>query len=218
MPRGKLIVLEGPDGSGKTTQVSELVDYLIFQGFKVIRVREPGGTVIGERVRDILLNLDMHGQTELLLFTASRLQNIHENILPALEKGIVVVCDRFIHSTRAYQGHGRDLMDDVKVVQSLVDKLVSVDYGLFLNISLEESINRIERRRGQAADRLDALDIEIKKKIMQGFKEAELSDPLKHFGFDASGSIEDVTLSIRNWVDTVFIPQNKDLIAHDLRT
>jgi dTMP kinase len=215
MTKGKLITVEGPDGSGKTTQIKELVDYLIFKGFKVMHVREPGGTAIGECVRDLLLNMDMHAQTEVLLFTASRIQNIHENILPALEKGTVVVCDRFIHSTQAYQGFGRGLKVEVEKLQTLVDDLVTIDYTLFLNISLEESIARIERRKNQAADRLDRLDLDIKARIFQGFKEAQESNPVKHFGIDASGPIESVTESVKHWVDTVFIPNSKGLLNHD---
>lgn len=215
MTKGKLITVEGPDGSGKTTQIKELVDYLIFKGFKVMHVREPGGTAIGECVRDLLLNMDMHAQTELLLFTASRIQNIHENILPALDKGVVVVCDRFIHSTQAYQGHGRGLKAEVKKLQTLVDDLVTIDYTLFLNITLEQSIARIERRRNQAKDRLDRLDIDIKAKIFEGYKEAQESNPDKHFGIDASDSIESVTQSVKHWVDTVFIPTSQELLHRD---
>lgn len=212
MTKGKLITVEGIDGSGKTTQVKRLVDYLTLKGFDVLHVREPGGTQIGEMVRDILLHVDMDPLTELFLFTASRVENIKANILPALEKGKVIVCDRFIDSTYAYQGFGRGLKYEVIDAQAFVDRLVNVDHTLFLELRLEDSIERMNARLGQDKDRLDSLDIEVKKRVADGFTQACIRNPNRAVKINANGSVDEVTSSILEWVDNVFIPANKDLI------
>lgn len=209
---GKMIVLEGIDGSGKTTQVKRLVEYLTLKGFDVLQVREPGGTEVGEKIREILLNVDMDPLTELMLFTASRIENIKLNILPALAQGKVIVCDRFVDSTFAYQGYGRMLKYEVMDIQPLIDNLVKSDHTLFLDLRLEDSIKRMNERFGQKKDRLDSLNIEIKQRICDGYAQAYENNPDRNIKIDASGTIDEVTSIILEWVDNFFIPNNQTLI------
>ena len=211
---GKLITVEGIDGSGKTTQVKRLIDYLNLKGFDTILVREPGGTRAGEAIRDILLNVDMDPVTELMLFTASRFENIKANILPALKEGKVVVCDRFTDSTMAYQGYGREILSEVLYVQPLIDRIVKPDHTLFLDLRLEDSIERMNKRIDQDKDRLDSLQIEVKRRIFNGYKVAFESDPRRNVKIDAGGPVDVVTSNILMWFDNIFIPNNKDLIKN----
>ena len=122
MDKGLFITLEGPDGSGKSTQIEYLREYFHGKGIETVLTREPGGTEIGEKLRDIILdkgNCEMCDMTEALLYAASRAQHVNQLIKPALEAGKVVVCDRFIDSSIAYQGYGRKLGDAVRVINEL---------------------------------------------------------------------------------------------------
>lgn len=212
MLKGKLISIEGIDGSGKTTQVKKLVEYLSSKGFDVLQVREPGGTIIGEKVRDMLLDIKMEPLTELMLFTASRIENIKVNILPALKEGKIVVCDRFIDSTFAYQGYGRNLKSEVAYIQPLIDDLVQAQHTLFLDLRLQTSLNRLKERLGQKLDRIDSVSLDVKQRIYDGYIQAYKLNPQRNIKIDASGTIDDVTQAIKEWVDQSFIPANRELI------
>lgn len=202
---GKLIVFEGIDGSGKTTQVNYFKELLTNSGFDVVGFREPGSTEAGEQIRNTLLNVDMDGLTELLLFNASRVENIKKNILPALEAGKIVVCDRFTDSTIAYQGFGRGYLAEALMLQPLIDKLVVPDYRVFLNITIEESLKRLSARTGQSHDRLDALDTPIKHRIANGYHTTTGSHKNVEV-FDASGSITDIQNNIALWFNNYVKP------------
>ena len=119
MKKGLFITIEGPDGSGKSTQIEKLRVYLEKKGYKAILTREPGGTEISEKIRNIILdknNKEMNNMTEALLYAASRAQHVAEVIKPALEMGETVICDRFIDSSIAYQGYGRGIGEPVRVI------------------------------------------------------------------------------------------------------
>ena len=125
--KGLFITFEGPDGSGKTTQLKLLADYLIKAGYEVITTREPGGTIIGNQIREILLNpnhKELMDQTEILLYAASRAQLVHETILPNLEKGKIILSDRYIDASIAYQAYG--LMIERNIVEQ--GHLITCDY------------------------------------------------------------------------------------------
>lgn len=210
---GKLIVLEGSDGSGKTTQVSLLMEYLASKNIPAVRVRDPGGTLVGDKIREILLNDDMGSVTELALFTASRLELIKEVILPALEEGKVVVSDRFTDSTMAYQGYGRQLVRQASLMVDLVHEIVIPDHVLFLDVPLQVSIDRInERAIIQGKDRLDSLDIETKKRIYQGFIAQRNLNKERNVVINANCSIDETFTSIAHWVDNNLIKKG---INHD---
>lgn len=208
--KGKFIAFEGIDGSGKTTQIAVVEQYLKDKGFEVVRVREPGGTEVGERIRDILLNVEMTGEAELMLFTASRLQLIKTVILPALKAGKIVLADRFLDSTMAYQGYGRQLYSEVLHVEKLVTDLVKPDHVFFLNVSLEVSNQRMKDRGAQ--DRLDAESPTFKHSVKNGFIDRMERNP-RALGFDANKTIEEVSQDIKNWLDTYFIESNLDLVV-----
>lgn len=214
MSRGKMIVLEGQDGSGKTTQVKNIVEHLKSNGFDVVTFREPGATQVGEMVRGILLNTaletDMDRLTELFLFTASRVENIKRNILPALEAGKVVICDRFVDSTMAFQGYGRGLIKEVSLVREIIDSLVKVDHTLYLTLSVAESFRRINERDDGGGNRLDKLNADMKSKINKGYEEICLQNP-NGVVIGADEELNLVTGRIINWLDRVFIPANQDL-------
>ena len=155
--RGKFITFEGPEKSGKSTQARLLSRYLKKKGFKVLCIREPGFTVIGEKIRKLLLdkkNSRMSVMTEMLLYMAARAQLIQEVIRPALKKGLVVLCDRFQDSTLAYQGFGCGLDKDViKTIGSFVTREIRPDLTLLLdfwqsreNLKNQKALDRIEMR------------------------------------------------------------------------
>lgn len=170
--RALFITFEGPDGSGKTT-ISQLVHQQLEQlGFKTIYTREPGGIRISEDIRDIILdpiNTNMDIRTEALLYAASRRQHLVEKILPALEANYIVICDRFIDSSLAYQGHARDIgIDEVYKMNEFAVEGRLPDMTLFLDVSAEEGINRIKDRNFK--DRLDLESMEFHNKVYEGYQ------------------------------------------------
>ncbi len=191
---GVFITLEGPDGSGKSTIVRLIGEYLTNNNIEFIETREPGGTAIGEEIRDIILdnkNTNMSYQTEALLYAASRGQHIHEKILPALKEGKVVLCDRFILSSLAYQGVGRDLgVEEVKAINDFAIGDVYPDLTLFFHIDPKKTL---ERKFGNGkADRLENLGDEFHEKVYNGYINLleKYSENIKII--DANRSIEEV--------------------------
>lgn len=169
-----LITFEGLDFCGKSTQIKLLKDYLETKKHKkVLLIREPGGTKISEKVRELLLdkkNKEMFIETELLLFTASRAQLVREIILPEIKKGNFVLSDRFHDSSIAYQGYGRGLkVNTVKEIQNFAigDALPSITF--FLDIPIEEFIERRNLRKGSSLDRIENSDIEFYQKVREGY-------------------------------------------------
>lgn len=153
LPRGLFVTFEGPEGCGKTTQIGLLEKHLRDLGYDVLVTREPGGTPMGEELRRILMELrdeQITPESELLLFGASRAQHMHDVILPQLEKGGVVLCDRFADSTTAYQGYARKLsMDFIQRMHELTLYGRWPDLTLLLDISVDESERRTQQRDGE---------------------------------------------------------------------
>ena len=154
--RGKFITFEGLDGCGKSTQMERLVNVLRQEGLDVMTTREPGGTPIGDRIRAVVLDSRTHGLAplaELALMFASRAQQIHENILPALERGTWVVCDRFTDSSEAYQGAGRGLgSDSVLTLHRVVCGNLQPDLTILMDSDVSASVNRARRRNQQKTE------------------------------------------------------------------
>lgn len=175
MNRGLFITFEGIDGCGKSTQFQMLKEYLETEGVDFIVVREPGGTVIGEKIREILLNKkndSMRPLTELLLFEAARAQITEEVIRPALEKGTCVLCDRFFDSTYAYQGYARKLgAEKVLMLNDLATAGLEPDITFLIDIPVSVAL---ERRgiRGEADDRMEALGTAFQEDVRKGYLEA----------------------------------------------
>jgi len=177
--KGKFIVLEGIDGCGKTTQINELYKWLPNSGLinknrNLIKTREPGGSSIGREIRNMILNNNNNKLnspsilTELLLYSADRAEHISKVILPALQNGNWIICDRFSGSTLAYQGYGRGIsIDIIKKLENIVCQNIKPDLIFFLEISPEESISR---RKNKVADRIESEGLEFLKKVNHGFK------------------------------------------------
>lgn len=166
--RGKFITFEGPEGSGKSTHSKLLCQFLRQKGFKVLHTREPGGTTIGEKIRHILLdnaNKKMSDTCELLLYMAARAQIVQEKILPALKAGKIVVCDRFLDASFAYQGYGAGL--DLKLIESLGK--VSAQ-GLKVNLTILLDIeSRVGLKRSSRRDRLEMKDLNFHRRVRSGY-------------------------------------------------
>ncbi len=183
---GTFITFEGGEGSGKSTQARLLAGHLKQQGYDVLATREPGGTEIGDAIRSVLLNPEFNAMgnvTELLLLAASRAQNVYERIKPGLERGEVVICDRFIDSTLAYQGYGRDF--DLKLLEalnSLATGGVTPDLTILLDLPVEVGLGRakaLDKQESGAGkgDRIEQEDIEFHRRLRKGFLELAAREP-----------------------------------------
>lgn len=195
------ITLEGPEGSGKTSQIAPLAAFLKEQGFSVITTREPGGTEIGDQVRNVLLtrldNTNMHPRTEILLFLAARAQLVEQCIRPALARGTVVICDRYADSTLAYQGygHGTDL-GTLRQLLNFATGNLWPDLTLLLNIDPEKGLMR-RKNSGGEWNRLDALTLAFHKRVWQGYQELVQQEPKRWAVVDASQPYDEVQKQVR---------------------
>ena len=183
MPHGKFISFEGIEGCGKTTQIALLSDYLKKHSIPHTITREPGGTAVGEGIRKILLTSEMIHLTsasELLLFYASRSQNIQEMIKPALERGEMVICDRYYHASMAYQGYGRGIpLEFIHKLTSLVCYPYRPDMTMLLDIEPEVGLARARARnhtRPENEGRFEAEDLEFYNKVRDGYLELASED------------------------------------------
>jgi len=193
------ITLEGTEGCGKTSQVAPLADYLRLQGWDVLTTREPGGTPIGEQIRDVLHSLDnteMHARTEILLFQAARAQHVEQVIRPHLARRGVVICDRYADSTVTYQGYGRE--QPLEPLRALVDYAtggLKPDLTLLLDLDVEVGLRR--RAKGGEWNRLDALEVAFYQRVRQGYRELVRAEPERWVVIDASLSPGAVQAAIR---------------------
>ena len=173
-PAGKLISFEGSEGSGKSTQISRLAAHLQQTGREVVSTREPGGTEIGEQIRNIIVHNskgdEMCAETELLLFTAARAQVVREVIAPALVRGAVVLSDRFLDSSTVYQGIGRNLAaDPVSRINHFAVGNVMPDLTVVIDVPTEVGLARIRQRASDLPDRMERENIDFYKKIREGY-------------------------------------------------
>lgn len=193
--KGTFITFEGIDGCGKSTQCEMLKDYLKERGVDFIFVREPGGTVIGERIREILLdkkNSQMTSRTELLLFEAARAQITDEVIKPALEEGKIVLCDRFFDSSSAYQGMARGMgMEFVSDLNMAATGGLKPDITFFFDISAEEALER-RCKRGEASDRIELAGLKFQEDVRAGYLELAKSSEGRIITIDATKGIEEI--------------------------
>ena len=203
MDSGKLITFEGLDGCGKSTQLEKATDWLKVQGYSVLKTRQPGGTVIGQQIRDILLNPEheeLQPESELLLYLADRIQHLQDSILPAKAAGKIVLCDRFHDSTVAYQGYGRGL--NLNSIESIVEHCIkpySPDLTILLNIAPETIASRLERRQEHVEkDRLDLESLSFFKRVAQGFQELSAAEPERFVCINGEQEIELIHQEIIN--------------------
>jgi dTMP kinase len=171
---GKLISFEGSEGSGKSTQISRLAAHLQKSGRDVVSTREPGGTEIGEQIRNIIVHNskgeEMCAETELLLFTAARAQLVREVIAPALVEGKVVLSDRYLDSSTVYQGIGRNLAaDPVNQINRFAVGNVMPDLTIVIDVPTEVSLSRLKQRASDLPDRMERENIDFYKKVREGY-------------------------------------------------
>lgn len=173
--KGLFITLEGPDGSGKTTQVSKIAEYLMQNKIDFIQTREPGGTRISDKIRSLILDpehKEMHDLTEVLLYAASRAQHVHEKIIPALEASKVVLCDRFVDASLAYQGFGLGVGElPVMQVNNIATSGLVPDRSYFIDVSPEVGRARMKARYGTGnLDRIEQKDLSYHERVREGFQ------------------------------------------------
>ncbi len=191
MTQGLFITFEGPDGCGKTTQMNLLAQYFEKKGKKVVLTREPGGKGLGEKVRDILLNYngEVSDRCESFLFLADRAQNIDIIVKPAVEKGEIVLCDRHIDSTVAYQGYGRGLdINEINILNNLATGGKKPDLTLVFDVDVETSMKRV----GKEKDRMESAGIDFHNRVRNGYLELAKQEPTRIKVLDATKTIEEI--------------------------
>ena len=198
------ITFEGPDGCGKSTQVALLTHYLAQQGYAVCHTREPGGTSIGEQIREVLhnqSNQEMTPRTEVLLYSASRAQLVDEEIRTALAEGKIVVCDRFYDSTLAYQGYGRGLdLDMLRQLTAFATTGLRPDLTIYLDIRPEVGLRRRQMDGGAEWNRLDAAALDFHERVRVGYRALIAAEPERWVNIDGEAGIEAVHAQVREAV------------------
>jgi len=186
--KGFFIDFEGADGSGKSTQLRFLAEHLEARGLKVVRTREPGGCPVAEKIRAVLLDREnggMAGATEALLYAAARAEHVRKVIKPAIEEGKIVLCDRFLLSSLAYQGYGRGLgVEQVRRINELAVDGCLPDITVFINVAPENAFQRMNENK--VHDRLELEDITFHERVYAGF--LELSKSADVMTIDAAGT------------------------------
>lgn len=191
MTQGLFITFEGPDGCGKTTQMNLLAQYFEKKGKKVVLTREPGGKGLGEKVREILLNYngEVSDRCESFLFLADRAQNIDIIVKPAVKQGEIVLCDRHIDSTVAYQGYGRGLdINEINMLNNLATGGKKPDLTLVFDVDVETSMKRV----GKEKDRMESAGIDFHNKVRNGYLELAKQEPTRIKVLDATKTIEEI--------------------------
>ena len=190
------ITLEGPEGSGKTTAVEAAVKELEARGYQIVRTREPGGTPIAEQIRNVILdkeNTKMDPRTEALLYAASRRQHLVEKVWPALKEGKIVICDRYLDSSLAYQGGARGLgVDNILNVNMFATENTFPDLTLLFDITPEEGLKRIAANASREVNRLDLEKLEFHHQVRNTFLKLAKRYPERYVIIDASKSREEV--------------------------
>ena len=197
MTKGLFITFEGGDGAGKSTQIERLKGYLEEQGYEVLLTREPGGTNVGEKIREVLLdpaNVEMDPMTETMLYAAARAQLVAEVIRPALHKGMIVISDRFLDSSLAYQAWGRGLGSSVLEINSYGIGDCMPDLIVYLRVDPDTGRKRIRQRE---QDRIESETEQFHQKVFNGYEQLCKDYPERIFRVDASRSIEDIEMTIR---------------------
>lgn len=174
MKRGIFITMEGPEGAGKTTILKLLGEFLQQEGHSVVLTREPGGIPIAEQIREVILNKEntaMDPRTEALLYAAARRQHLVEKIIPALEQGRIVLCDRFIDSSLAYQGHARGLdMEAIYEINQFAIGDIMPDMTFYFDIDPAEGLKRIQENQHREVNRLDLETLQFHTKVREGYQ------------------------------------------------
>lgn len=193
MKNGIFITIEGPEGAGKSTVIEMLLQQLEEEGYPALLTREPGGIDIAEQIRKVILNPEntaMDARTEALLYAAARRQHLAEKVMPALEEGKIVLCDRFVDSSLAYQGHARGLgIDEVFKINQFAIEQMMPDVTLYFDIEPEEGLRRINSHKGREINRLDLETLEFHQKVREGYYILMDRFPERFIKIDASAPV-----------------------------
>ncbi|MCB0172800.1 MAG: dTMP kinase [Anaerolineae bacterium] len=206
------LTFEGPDGSGKSTQIQLTAQFLTNLGYDVLTTREPGGTAIGDQIRDVLHSVNntaMCAPAEVLLYSASRAQLVHQVILPHLKRGGAVVCDRYADSTFAYQGYGRGLEAEMlRLITQFATQSLKPDLTIYLDLDPAQGLERKQNANSAGAgewNRMDQLELDFHQRVRAGYLEMAQDEPERWLVIDATGSIEAVNQAIRQRLDQYLI-------------
>ncbi len=206
MPKGKFITFEGSEGCGKSTQIKLLSEALIKQGRSVLTTREPGGTDVGEKIREILMDpshVELTDLTEVFLYEAARTQLVNEIIVPSLDSGHNVLCDRFSESTLAYQGYGGKIsVEWIQKIDQMARGGLSPDLTLFIDVDPEVGLKRA-RASAKEIDRLEEKDLEYHKRVYQGYLELAKKNPDRIKVVDGSKGVQEVHKEILDLVKRI---------------
>lgn len=203
MNKGLFITVEGTDGSGKTTQIKLMEEYLKSKGYEVVLTREPGGTNIGEKIRSLILdpeNTEMGEISEMLLYAAARAQIVSELIKPSLNSGKVVICDRFVDSSYVYQGFGRGI--DFKIIEDVNRAAldgVTPNITFFMDLRPEIALGR--RIASTGADRIEKEKMEFHVRVYSGYKKIAALYPDRIKSIDGNRNVEEISTEIKGWLN-----------------
>lgn len=198
------ITFEGPEGSGKSTQISLLATWLRERGRSVVTTREPGGTAIGDRIRGILLDpsvVEMEAETEVLLFSAARAQIVRQVILPALRRGDIVLCDRYADSTLAYQGYGHQLnLAQLRTITAFATQNLTPDLTVYLDIEVEVGLRRKAQGDASQWNRMEQRALAYHQRVRSGYLTMAAAEPGRWLVVDAAQSVSAVHEVVRHRV------------------
>lgn len=207
MKQGLFITLEGPEGSGKSTVIKLIEEYLKDKNIEFISTREPGGIEISEQIREIILNKNntaMDSRTEALLYAAARRQHLVERVIPALEENKVVICDRFVDSSLAYQGYARGIgMDQVMEINRFAIDKYMPDLTIYLDIDPKLGLERISKNKDREVNRLDLEKLDFHKRVREGYMILLKENPDRIKLIDASRGILEVFEDIKKLLKNI---------------
>lgn len=205
MNKGCFIVFEGGEGSGKSTILEMIYNWMIENNIDCIKTREPGGIKIAEQIRSVILdkdNTEMDGRCEALLYAAARRQHLVERVIPALESGKVVLCDRFLDSSLAYQGHARGLgIDEIYEINKFAIDGYFPDLSLFFDLNPKVGLERINRNKDREVNRLDLENMDFHNKVREGYNILLQRGNNNMIKIDASKSIDEVFESVKESIE-----------------
>ena len=204
--KGYFITIEGSDGSGKSTQLKKIISYLEEKQVDLVVTREPGGTDVAEAIRELILDPaypQMTAKTEMLLYAAARAQHVEEKVLPALQAGKVVLSDRYVDSSIAYQAYGRGLGDMVAQVNAIATGGLVPDLTVFLDLPPAVGMARTQQEEHHELDRLEQEKQEFHQKVYEGYDALCKKEPERICRIDASGTLEEVFGQIKEALDKI---------------
>ena len=204
MKKGLFIVFEGGEGTGKTTAIDEIYNWIIENNFKCIKTREPGGIKISEQIRQVILNKEnktMDARTEALLYAAARRQHLVEKVIPALEEGSIVLCDRFIDSSLAYQGYARNLgIEEVMSINKFAIGEYMPDLSILFDLDPKIGLERINSNEHREINRLDLEKIDFHERVRAGYNIVYENNKDRIIKIDAEQSKENVINANKKYI------------------